>query len=195
MNHTWLVLKSHPALYFSNNVFCVSERERFGACDGREWGTNEDVRRVEGASTACFSLARHDGILPRGPPLPPPSVLLLSPLSSPLPPSVFTSLPLLLSGRHPHHNRSISYSVSNLDLEEKSCVFLIFFPPHLHHPWMPARSLFSPSVPRSLSSLPPTPLPPPSLLLCWLAMFFFNTLPLSTTQTSAMEPPLLAVSC
>lgn len=128
MNHRWLVFKSRPALYFSNNVFCVSERERCGACDGRKWRTNEDVRRVEGASTACLSLAKHDGILPRGSPLPPPSVLLLSPLSSPLPPSVFTSLPLPLSGRHPHHNRSISYSVSNLDLEEKSCVFLHFFP-------------------------------------------------------------------
>ncbi len=126
-----------------------------------------------------------------------PSILLSSPLSSPLPPSVFTSLPLLLSSRHPHHNRSISYSVSNLDVEEKSCFgfFTFFSPLHFHLPWMPAWSFFSPSVPSLLSSLPPTPLPPPSPLFCWLAMYFSNTLPLSTTQTSAMEPPLLAVSC
>lgn len=104
----------------------MSERERCGACDGREWRTNEDVRRMEGASTACLSLARHDGILPWGSLLPPPSILLSSPLSSTLPSSEFTSLPLLFSSRHPHHNRSISYSVSNLDLEERSSVLLVF---------------------------------------------------------------------
>ncbi len=123
----WLVLKSPPALYLSYNVFCVSGRERCGACDGREWRTNGDVRRVKGASTVCLSLAGHDGILPRGSLLPPPSILLSSPLSPPLPSSEFTSLPLLFSSRHPHHNRSISYSVSTLDLEEKSSLLLLGF--------------------------------------------------------------------
>lgn len=104
----------------------MPERERCGGWDGREWRTNEDARRVEGASTACLLLAGHDGILPRGSLLPPPSILFSSPLSSPLPPSVFTSLPLPLSSRHPHHNRNISYSVSNLDLEQKSSVFFFF---------------------------------------------------------------------
>lgn len=98
----------------------------------RERWTNEDVRRVEGASTACLSLAGHDGILPRGSFLPPsllhPSCSLLRSHQPSLPPSVFTSLPLLFSSRHPHHNRSISYSVSNLDLEKKAlcCLFDIF---------------------------------------------------------------------
>lgn len=179
-------------------MYSVCQTERCSACDGREWRTNEDVRRVEGASTACLSLARHDGILPRGSFLPPPSIPLLSPLSSPLPPSVLTSLPLLLSSRHPHHNRSISYSVSNLDLEKKRSVFLFCL---LH---------FFPS-----SSLPPVDACSELLLFlsfsfsvlftsysstsafsssCWLAVHFSNTLPLSTTQTSAMEPPLLAAS-
>lgn len=120
--------------------------EGCGACDGREWRTNEDVRRVEGASTACLPLAGHDGILPRGSLLPPLSILLSSPLSSALPPSVFTSLPLPLSSRHPHPTRSIRYSVSNLDLEEKSSVLLLgfFFALHLYLPWTPAWSfLFS----------------------------------------------------
>lgn len=172
--------------------------EGCGACDGREWRTNEDVRRVEGASTACLPLAGHDGILPRGSLLPPLSILLSSPLSSALPPSVFTSLPLPLSSRHPHPTRSIRYSVSNLDLEEKSSVlllgffFLLFiFTSHGHLPG----AFFSLSVLRFLSSLAPTPLPPPYLLLFWLAMYFSNTLPLSTTQTPAMEPPVLAISC
>lgn len=110
---------------------------------------------------------------PRLPPpsLPPPSC---SPLkSSPLPPSVFASLPLLLSSRHPHHNRSISYNVSNLDLGDKSlgflficCFFLHFFPSSSLPPIDACWSFFSPTVLRSQSYLPPIPLPPPSPLLC-----------------------------
>lgn len=89
---------------------------------------------MEGASTAGLSLASHDGILPRGPPL------LLGPSIRPapllshqpsLPPSALDSLPLLLGSCHPHHNRSISYSLSNPNLGEISrvvVVFLSFFP-------------------------------------------------------------------
>lgn len=170
---TWLILKSPPALWFSSNVFFVPERERCGGCDGWEWRTNEDVRGVEGASTACLPLARHDGILPRGSLLPPPSTLLSSPLSSPLPPSVFSSLPLLLSSRHPHQNRSISCSVSNLDLEQKSSVFLFFL------------LLFC----FSSSSLPPLDacMEPPLSLSSSFSLFFT-----SYSSTSAFSSSLLA---
>lgn len=180
-----LVLKSHPALYLSNNVFCVSERERCGACDGWEWRTNEDVRRVERASTACLSLARHDGIFPRGSLLPPPSILLSSPLPLPLPSSVFTSLPLLFSSRHPHHNRSISFSVSNLDLEKKTSVllFLTFFFSFSSLLPMDAclERILSICSLFSLFFTSYSSLPPPSPLLCCLAMYFSNTVPMSTT--------------
>lgn len=46
------------------------------------------LRRLEGASTACLSLASHDDILPRGLPPPPPSLLHLVP-----PPSIHLRSP------------------------------------------------------------------------------------------------------
>lgn len=129
---------------------------------------------MEGASTACFPLAGHDGILPRGSLLPPSSILHSSPFSSPLPPSICVhlppSLPPLPSSRHPHHNRSISYNVSILDLKEKSCFSFLCFFSSLHHlPFMDACSDF----PLSLSSS-------------------FNLLFTSCSSTSALSSALLA---
>lgn len=86
------------------------------------------MRRVEGVSTACLSLARHDDILPRGSLLPPPSILLSALIT---PPSICVHLPLLLNSRHPHHNRSLSYSLAFWTRRRRLCFgggfFVSFF--------------------------------------------------------------------
>lgn len=104
--------------------------------------------------------------------LPPPSVQ----LSSSLPPSVFTSIACLTVAIH---NRSLSFSVSYLNLEEKNSVLVlcflfcfacfVFLPSSLHCMDAYMELLLSVSS-CSPSSLPP--LPPPSPLLSWLAIFF-----------------------
>lgn len=40
------------------------------------------------------------------------------------PPSICVQLPPMLNSHQPHHNRSLSYSISILDLEEKSSVLV-----------------------------------------------------------------------
>lgn len=151
---------------------------------------------MEGVSTACLSLARHDDILPRGSLLPPPSILLSALIT---PPSICVHLPLLLNSRHPHHNRSLSYSLAFWTRRRRLCFgggfFVSFFSSSSLPPMDAYLELLLSHSSCSPSSLPPTSLPPPAPLLCWLAMYFSNMLPLSTTQTSAMEPPLLAISC
>lgn len=88
------------------------------------------------------------------------------------PPSICVHLPLLLNSRHPHHNRSVSYSLA-FWTRRRHCFgvfFFLFFPSFL--PPLDAYlelPLFLRSC--SLSSLPPTSLPQPAPFLCWLAVF------------------------
>lgn len=121
---------------------------------------------MEGASTGCLSLARHDDIFPRGSLLLPPSILLSAHIT---PPSICVHLPLLLNSRHPHHNRSVSYSLA-FWTRRRHCfgvfVFPLFLPPLDTYLEL---SLFLSSC--SLSSSPPSSLPQPAPFLCWLAMF------------------------
>lgn len=104
-----------------------------------------------------------------------PAPLLSHPPS--LPPSALDSLPLLLGSCHPHHNRSISYSLSNPNLGEISrvvVVFLSFFPTFAScsaHGFLPGvlSVLQFPSLSK-LPSAPSTSAFSSSALHCWLAI-------------------------
>lgn len=96
-----------------------------------------------------------------------------------IPPSICVHLDRLLNSCYTHHNRSLCFSVSYLNLEEKNSVLVfcflfffacfVYFPSSLHSMDAYMELLLSVSS-CSPSSLPP--LPPPSPLLSWLAIFF-----------------------
>lgn len=109
------------------------------------------------------------------------------------PPSICVHLPLLLNSRHPHHNRSVSYSLAFWTRRRHCFGVLLCFSLHFYLPWMPTWSfLFSSVLVLSLLYLLLLYLSLPLFCVGWLS--FYNMLPLSTTQTSATEPPLLAIS-
>lgn len=124
-----------------------------------------------------------------------------SPFSSPLPPSVFTSLScfsaaiLITTG-------TLSYNVSILDRQEETqfwCCFCFCFVSFFWSSPVPLMDAYL-ELPLSINCFSPpslhlSSLPQPALLPCWLAMYFSNMLLLSTVQTSATEPPQLAISC
>lgn len=111
-----------------------------------------------------------------------------------IPPSICVHLPLLIKSRFPHHYRSFSFSPSHLDTEEKRTALIFGF---------------------VLFVFPPSSLPQKDTFLELLVHFLLlylllhsclsvlrvsrccvspTTLPLSMTQNSATEPPMLVFS-
>lgn len=92
-----------------------------------------------------------------------------------IPSSICVHRPLLFNSRCPHHNRSLSFSVGHLDLEEKRSALLLrlipfffFFPSSSLHPtvaFLELFSLFPAALPPSSPPLPSSPLCRPVLLL------------------------------
>lgn len=125
--------------------------------------------------------------------LPPPSILLSPPLSSHLPPSVFTSLPCLTATIH------ITTEAWAIALAFWTCrrklyfcggfLMFVFSCLHFYLLWMPSWT-FSLSV-FVLPLLYLLHLYLHLLLLCFAWLY----ISLSTTRTSAMELPLLTISC
>lgn len=108
-----------------------------------------------------------------------------------IPRSICVHLPLLNSSRFPHHNRSFSFSVSHFDAEEKSSALIFGFVLSVFFLviFTSEGSLFG-AFSQVLASLLPAP-PLPFSCLCRPVLCFFTTLPLSMTQNSATEPPML----
>lgn len=109
-----------------------------------------------------------------------------------IPPSICVHLPLLINSRFPHHNRSFSFSVSHLDEEEKSSALVFGFVLFIFSSSsLPLKDAFLELLVNFLLLY---------LLLLHLCLPLLcvgrccvppTTLPLSMTQNSATEPPML----